>query len=159
MPLREIGDINARCVACRLSFILSTHEDDSLDAVQDLMDHPTFESDFNDVAKGLPDLERIVSRIHANNCRVKDFLKVLDVSPVNHTLMKHIAYRYAQAFKRLSKGLGSLADTADGFKSKTILGLLRSAPDLWPHIKHVRAMFQHTEDGGYFSSPVYQDVC
>ena len=51
----------------------------SLDAVQDLIDHPTFESDFGEVSKGLPDLERIVSRIHAKNCRVKDFLKVLDV--------------------------------------------------------------------------------
>lgn len=33
-----------------------------------------------EVTKGLPDLERIVSRIHAKNCRVKDFLKVLEVS-------------------------------------------------------------------------------
>lgn len=46
------------------------------------MDHPTFEAEFSDVAKGLPDLERIVSRIHAKNCRVKDFLKVLDVGCV-----------------------------------------------------------------------------
>lgn len=47
------------------------------DAVQDLIDHPTFEADFGKLAKGLPDLERIVSRIHAKNCRIKDFLKVL----------------------------------------------------------------------------------
>jgi DNA mismatch repair ATPase MutS len=51
-----------------------------LDAVQDLLDHPTFEQEFTQVAKGLPDLERIVSRIHAKNCKVKDFLKVLAVS-------------------------------------------------------------------------------
>jgi DNA mismatch repair protein MSH6 len=50
-----------------------------LDAVQDLLDRPSFETDFTDVAKGLPDLERIVSRIHAKNCKVKDFLKVLQV--------------------------------------------------------------------------------
>lgn len=50
-----------------------------LDAVDDLLDHPAFESEFVEVAKGLPDLERIVSRIHAKNCRVKDFLKVLEV--------------------------------------------------------------------------------
>jgi DNA mismatch repair protein MSH6 len=43
------------------------------------MKHPTFEGDFMEVAKGLPDLERIVSRIHAKNCKVKDFLKVLKV--------------------------------------------------------------------------------
>ena len=62
MPLREVADINAR-----------------LDAVQDLLDHPTFEGQFTAIAKGLPDLERIVSRIHAKNCKVKDFLKVLTV--------------------------------------------------------------------------------
>jgi DNA mismatch repair ATPase MutS len=51
-----------------------------LDAVEDLMNHPSFEGDFMEVAKGLPDLERIVSRIHAKNCKVKDFLKVLKVT-------------------------------------------------------------------------------
>jgi DNA mismatch repair ATPase MutS len=43
------------------------------------MSHPTFEGEFMGVAKRLPDLERIVSRIHAKNCKVKDFLKVLKV--------------------------------------------------------------------------------
>lgn len=51
-----------------------------LDAVQDILDHPTFEEAFTKIAKGLPDLERIVSRIHARNCKIKDFLKVLAVS-------------------------------------------------------------------------------
>ncbi|GJE94869.1 MutS family DNA mismatch repair protein [Phanerochaete sordida] len=106
MPLREIDDINAR-----------------LDAVQDLMNHPSFEAEFSEVAKGLGDLERIVSRIHAKNCKVKDFLKVLD------------------SFKTLSKGLSTLANTAEGFDSKTIAGLLRGAPDLSPHVKNVRALF------------------
>jgi DNA mismatch repair protein MSH6 len=54
-----------------------------LDAVQDLLNHPTFESAFMEIAKGLPDLERIVSRIHAKNCKIKDFLKVLAVSTVS----------------------------------------------------------------------------
>jgi DNA mismatch repair protein MSH6 len=62
MPLRAVEDINAR-----------------LDAVEDLMKHPTFEEGFMDLAKGLPDLERLVSRIHAKNCKVKDFLKALAV--------------------------------------------------------------------------------
>jgi DNA mismatch repair protein MSH6 len=51
----------------------------SLDVVQDLIDNPSLEADFTDVAKGLPDLERIVSRIHAKSCKVKDFIKVLKV--------------------------------------------------------------------------------
>jgi DNA mismatch repair ATPase MutS len=50
-----------------------------LDAVEDLMRYPAFETEFMEIAKGLPDLERIVSRIHAKNCKVKDFLKVLKV--------------------------------------------------------------------------------
>jgi hypothetical protein len=27
------------------------------------------------IAKGLPDLERVVTRIHAKNCRTKDFVE------------------------------------------------------------------------------------
>ncbi|KAI9070108.1 hypothetical protein FKP32DRAFT_1670680, partial [Trametes sanguinea] len=86
-------------------------------------------AEFTAIAKGLPDLERIVSRIHAKNCKVKDFLKVLT------------------AFKNLSKGLAALAETADSFASKSIPGLLRSAPDLSPNLKHIRAMFKPPEQG------------
>ncbi|KIM91619.1 hypothetical protein PILCRDRAFT_810908 [Piloderma croceum F 1598] len=119
MPLRDVSEINAR-----------------LDAVQDLLNHPTFEQEFTEVAKGLPDLERIVSRIHAKNCKVKDFLKVLT------------------AFKKLSKGLDSLADTSESFESKTVLGLLRSAPDLLPGLKNVKAMYQNPEEGADELVPV-----
>ncbi|KAJ4482025.1 muts domain V-domain-containing protein [Lentinula aciculospora] len=107
MPLRQIAAINAR-----------------LDAVQDLMDHPTFENAFKEIAKGLPDLERVVSRIHARNCKVKDFLKVL------------------MAFKKLSRGLEDLANASESFTSKTVLGLLRSAPVLIKNIKNIESMFE-----------------
>ncbi|KAF9010212.1 muts domain V-domain-containing protein [Cyathus striatus] len=110
IPLREISAINAR-----------------LDAVQDILNNPTFEAEFEEVAKGLPDLERIVSRIHARNCKVKDFLKVLS------------------AFKKLNRGMNKLADASEGFESKTILGLLRNAPDLLPNIKNVESMYQSPE--------------
>ena len=43
------------------------------------MDNPGFEEEFMALAKGLPDLERIVSRIHAKNCKIKDFLHALKV--------------------------------------------------------------------------------
>ncbi|KAF4618937.1 hypothetical protein D9613_010131 [Agrocybe pediades] len=111
MPLRDVSDINTR-----------------LDAVQDILDHPTFEATFAEVAKGLPDLERIVSRIHAKSCRVRDFLKVL------------------KAFDRLNKGIAKLADESESFKSKTVLGLLRGAPDILPHIRNIQSMFKPTED-------------
>ncbi|KAG1898499.1 muts domain V-domain-containing protein [Suillus fuscotomentosus] len=106
VPLREVKDINAR-----------------LNAVEDLISHATFEQEFTELAKGLPDLERIISRIHANNCKVKDFVKVL------------------AAFKKLSRGLAKLADSSESFDSKTILGLLRSAPDLTPNLKNVESRF------------------
>ncbi|EGO03735.1 hypothetical protein SERLA73DRAFT_119383 [Serpula lacrymans var. lacrymans S7.3] len=106
VPLRNVTDINAR-----------------LDAVEALMDHETFEETFTDLAKGLPDLERIVSRIHAKNCKIKDFMKVL------------------AAFRKLNMGLGKLTDSSETFESKTITSLLRSAPDLTPHIKNVESRF------------------
>ena len=45
------------------------------------MNNPGFEEEFTALVKGLPDLERIVSRIHAKNCKIKDFLHALSVSP------------------------------------------------------------------------------
>ncbi|EAU89431.2 DNA mismatch repair protein msh6 [Coprinopsis cinerea okayama7 len=111
MPLREVSAINAR-----------------LDAVEDIMKHPTFESSFSELAKGIPDLERIVSRIHAKNCKVKDFLKVLST------------------FKSLSRGLAKLADESEEFESKTILGLLRGAPDLLVNVRHLESMFEKPSD-------------
>lgn len=53
----------------------------------------------------------------------------------------------AQAFKKLSNGLASLADTAESFESKMVPGLLRSAPDLAPNIKNVQAMFKKQSEG------------
>ncbi len=51
-----------------------------------------------------------------------------------------------QAFKKLSSGLAKLADTAESFESKMVLGLLRSAPDLSPNLKHVKSKFKEPED-------------
>jgi DNA mismatch repair ATPase MutS len=80
MPLREIPAINARYFSMEFVHPTAyTHPLFRLDAVQDIMNHPTFEASFTEIAKGLPDLERVVSRIHSKNCRVKDFLKVLSV--------------------------------------------------------------------------------
>jgi len=61
------------------------------------MSYPTFETEFMEIAKGLPDLERIVSRIHAKNCKVKDFLKVLKV------MLPMIVGFSTQIFDSLSK--------------------------------------------------------
>ncbi len=54
-----------------------------LDAVDDIMDNPACEDSFTSLARGLPDLERIVSRIHAGSCKPRDFLKLLAVSTIS----------------------------------------------------------------------------
>ncbi|KAF5372734.1 hypothetical protein D9757_011641 [Collybiopsis confluens] len=92
--------------------------------LEDLMENPIFETAFTDTVKGLPDLKRVVSRIHARNCKVKDFLKVL------------------ASFKKLSRGVANLADASESFKSKTIFRLLRSAPDLIQNVNNVENMFE-----------------
>ena len=51
----------------------------------------------------------------------------------------------AQSFEKLSKGLKALEKSAGGFKSTNIPGLLRTAPDLIPNIKHVQDMFVRAE--------------
>lgn len=53
-----------------------------------MMRNESFETDFAEVVKAIPDLERIVSRIHAGTCKVKDFLKVLDVR-LRHLIRLH----------------------------------------------------------------------
>lgn len=52
-----------------------------------------------------------------------------------------------QAFRKLSKGMAKLADVSDVFKSRTISGLLRGAPDLLPHLENVEKMYQPPEKG------------
>jgi len=60
------------------------------------MQDKEYEFRFGKITKGLPDLERVVSRIHAGNCKIRDFLKVLEVrcplswSSMRHTLPTHI---------------------------------------------------------------------
>ncbi|TFK72470.1 DNA mismatch repair protein Msh6 [Pluteus cervinus] len=107
MPLRNVSDINAR-----------------LDAVEELMNNPPFEACFVEMARGLPDLERIVARIHAKSCKVQDFLKVI------------------KAFESINEGFKKLTDESEKFESKTILGLLRGAPDIVGSLKHVRQLFK-----------------
>ncbi|KAG6815417.1 hypothetical protein H0H87_002062 [Tephrocybe sp. NHM501043] len=52
-----------------------------------------------------------------------------------------LAHIEASAFRKLSIGLNQLGDVSESFKSKTIFGLLRSAPDLLPHIKNVESLY------------------
>ena len=72
------------------------------------MDHPTFEGDFNSLVKGVPDLERIVSRIHARNCKVRDFLKVLSVYSRFLTCPLDAFIHYRVVFQEAQQGFRDL---------------------------------------------------
>src|SRR5882762_2171653 len=109
MPLREVSDINARyvCTICCRARRMTLRLVNSLDAVQDLLNHPTFEQEFTQIAKGLPDLERIVSRIHAKNCKVKDFLKVLTVRSLFAFLRNtYLQCGFCIGFQKVKQGPG-----------------------------------------------------
>ena len=73
---RAVSPCSTRLLLLSLISALATSR---LDAVDDLNAHPEIEASFMSLVKGLPDLERIISRIHAGSCKVKDFLKVLEV--------------------------------------------------------------------------------
>ena len=60
-PLMDAVKINAR-----------------LDAVESLNADPTVRDSFTSQLTKLPDLERMISRIHAGSCKAQDFVKVLD---------------------------------------------------------------------------------
>jgi DNA mismatch repair protein MSH6 len=60
-PLRTIQEINAR-----------------LDAVDTLHELQGPQDTLSKSLSKLPDLERIISRIHAGSCRVKDFIHTLN---------------------------------------------------------------------------------
>ncbi|TXT07396.1 hypothetical protein VHUM_03116 [Vanrija humicola] len=96
---------------------------DRLNAVDDLMIAPTFGGQFTNLCKGLPDLERLLSRIHSGSIRVSDFLKVVE------------------NFDKIHGAMDSLNRVADSFESPSVRGLLRSAPDLGPLLDHIHSMF------------------
>ena len=64
-PLRSAGDINAR-----------------LDAAERVNELPQVRDFLLSMFGRLPDLERIISRVHAGRCKVKDFVRVLEAFQV-----------------------------------------------------------------------------
>ncbi|WWD22313.1 hypothetical protein CI109_106804 [Kwoniella shandongensis] len=109
-PLREASAIN-----------------DRLDAVEDLMNHPSFSGNFTRLCKGLPDLERLLSRIHAGSLAQSKFLSVVD------------------SFTKVKNGFQSLASAAESFVSQSVPGLLRTAPDLSSNLVHIKSMYTEFE--------------
>jgi DNA mismatch repair protein MSH6 len=94
-----------------------------LDIVEDLMKNFTFEETFEGLVKGLPDLERLVARIHAKRCKVKEFIKVM------------------ATFDELRSNWSSLTDKASELASPHILHILQSSPDLAESLQEVNDHF------------------
>ncbi|KAF3909313.1 hypothetical protein ABW20_dc0109324 [Dactylellina cionopaga] len=75
-PLADANRINAR-----------------LDAVEAIMADPTLLDTFSSQLNRLPDLERMISRIHAGSCKPADFLRVIEgFEQINATMADIKAY-------------------------------------------------------------------
>ncbi|KFH66766.1 DNA mismatch repair protein MSH6 [Podila verticillata NRRL 6337] len=94
-----------------------------LDAVEDLMRVPGFLELFEEKCARFPDLERIVSRIHAGSCKIADFLVVLST------------FRTLMVRSR---------DLTDPFgHSGKIASVLEELPDLTDHLEYFDNAFDH----------------
>ncbi|KAF8925476.1 DNA mismatch repair protein msh6, partial [Dissophora ornata] len=107
-PLRSTPAINAR-----------------LDAVEDLMRVPGFLELFEEKCARFPDLERIVSRIHAGSCKISEFLVVLST------------------FRALLDTTRRLSSYTEQFKSKKLESVLAELPDLTEHLDYFNEAFDH----------------
>ncbi|KAG0289330.1 DNA mismatch repair protein msh6 [Linnemannia gamsii] len=96
-----------------------------LDAVEDLMRVPGFMELFEEKCARFPDLERIVSRIHAGSCKISEFLVVLSTF---RTLV--------DTSRRLSSYTGQ-------FQSKKLASVLDELPDLTEHLNYFAEAFDH----------------
>ena len=101
-----------------------------LDAVDSLNADPTVRDRFTSQLTRMPDLERLISRIHAGSCKAQDFVRVLE------------------GFEQIEYTMSLLGDFGTG---EGVLGQLISAmPDLDSTLQHWKTAFDRTkakEDG------------
>ncbi|KAI8143577.1 muts domain V-domain-containing protein [Fennellomyces sp. T-0311] len=109
-PLQKIHEINAR-----------------LDAVDDLMQHPDVHESLSKQLVGLPDLERLISRIHAKQCKVKEFQATLD------------------GFSRIVDTIDALRASRDRLNSTLLKSICDKFPDIRAKVDHFHNAFIKTE--------------
>ncbi|GAA5901645.1 hypothetical protein JCM6882_006031 [Rhodosporidiobolus microsporus] len=109
-PLRDVQAIN-----------------DRLDAVEDLISNSNFAVAFDSTAKKLPDLERLLSRIHGKTVKKKDFLRVIE------------------SFEQISEMVGVLKSMSEDFESKGISQLLDGVPDVDDLLEEIKGLFDTEE--------------
>ena len=101
-----------------------------LDAVSYLMgENGSFFSDIFDAFSRLPDLERLLSRVHASKCPVKSFVRVIE------------------GFDTVCKGLNQLKSFVENKNScpQLILQYIKDAPDLNDLVAHWKNAFDMNE--------------
>lgn len=101
-----------------------------LDAVESLNADTTVREHFTSQLVKLPDLERMISRIHAGSCRAQDFARVLD------------------AFEQIDYTMSLVKNVGSG--GGVIGQLISSMPDLKGTLEHWKAAFDRSkakEDG------------
>uniref|UniRef100_V5EJI3 DNA mismatch repair proteins mutS family domain-containing protein n=1 Tax=Kalmanozyma brasiliensis (strain GHG001) TaxID=1365824 RepID=V5EJI3_KALBG len=101
------------------------------DAVEDLLKNPCFGDEFETFGKSLPDIERIVPRVRAGNCRPRDFTAVL------------------KALVRFEKAVKELRAQCEGFETNVIVDLLQSIPPVSTMARELQSSFKITEDGSF----------
>ena len=105
-PLADAAKINAR-----------------LDAVDALNADPSVTDSFTSSLSKLPDLERLISRVHAKRCRAQDFLKVLEgFEQIEYTI---------SLLKQFGEGEGLIGQ------------LISSMPDLASALEPWKTAFDH----------------
>ncbi|KAF3040241.1 DNA mismatch repair protein msh6 [Didymella heteroderae] len=118
-PLADAQKINAR-----------------LDAVDALNADSTIMDNFSSSLSKLPDLERLISRVHAGRCKAQDFLKVLE------------------GFEQIEYTISLLKQFGDG---EGVIGqLIASMPDLAGALEHWKTAFdrgQARSDGILVPAP------
>jgi DNA mismatch repair protein MSH6 len=118
-PLADAQKINAR-----------------LDAVDALNADSTIMDNFSSSLSKLPDLERLISRVHAGRCKAQDFLKVLE------------------GFEQIEYTISLLKQFGDG---EGVIGqLIASMPDLAGALEHWKTAFdrkQAKEEGIMVPAP------
>ncbi|PGH10333.1 DNA mismatch repair protein MSH6 [Blastomyces parvus] len=107
-PLMDTKKINAR-----------------LDAVDALNADRSVQNQFSSQLTKMPDLERLISRVHAGNCKAQDFLRVLE------------------GFEQIDYTMGLLKETGPG--DGVIGQLVSSMPDLSGHLQYWKTAFDRTK--------------
>nr|DBA11345.1 TPA_inf: MSH6 [Testicularia cyperi] len=105
------------------------------DAVDDMLANPGFGEAFDAFAKTLPDIERIVPRVHAGKCRPRDFTAVL------------------KALAKIEKATSQWRATCADFDHSVVDALLASMPAVSQVARELQSSFEVTEDGSF--TPVH----